>query len=166
MNNTEILVMNFYQSLDILNSEGLTIKNVAENMNLCVIYWPFTSEITEYKGVYKVFINENLNKQRQWQDFGHEMSHYFRDRGNQNMLRESFVDYCETKADYFAYHFCVPTFMLMKMKRVDAYEVMNLFNVEFDFALRRLEMYKNKLIDRRMFQWKKDTIDLIKTRQS
>lgn len=39
--------------------------------------------------------------------------------------------------------------MLQEIKGVDVYDVVELFNVEFDFALRRLEMYKNKWLSRR-----------------
>lgn len=34
----------------------------------------------------------------------------------------------------------------MNLKGVDVYDVMQLFNVEFDFALRRLEMYYSKCL--------------------
>jgi len=54
----------------------------------------------------------------------------------------------EYKADYFAYHFCVPTFMFRKLRELNIYEIMNLFNIEFDFGLRRLELYKNKILMR------------------
>lgn len=148
MNRTERFVTSIYQYLKILNPEELTIENVSEKLNLSIIYWPYTSEMTDYKGNFKVFINETLNNRQQWQDFGHEMSHYFKDQCNPNLLKESFVNYCESKADYFSCHFCVPTFMLMQLKGVTVYDVMNLFNVELDFAYKRLEMYKNKIIER------------------
>ena len=76
------------------------------------------------------------------------MYHYFYDETNYDLLHENYAEYGESKADYFAYHFCVPTFMLYNLKGVDVYDVMELFNVEFDFALRRLEMYKNKMLER------------------
>src|SRR5699024_4458359 len=126
-----------------------TIAAITERLNINVHHWPHSSAIATHDNRYYVFINESINEQQQWQDFGHEMSHYFTDHSNSNLLEESFIDYCETKADYFAYHFCVPTFMLQQLKGVDVYKIMNLFNVEFDFAMRRLEMYESKLIERR-----------------
>ena len=118
MNYTEVFIKRFYHSVHIRDPFGLTIDNVTEKINLCVHFWEFGSAITEYNGKRKMFINENLNVRQQWQEFGHEMSHYFRDRGNRLVLKESFVDYCESKADYFAYHFCVPTFMLQNLNEV------------------------------------------------
>ena len=150
MNNTEYLIRVIYNSININDYTRLSINNVAGQLNLRIHYWPFSSEMTEHKGKYKIFINESLNGQQRWQVFGHEMSHYFQDQTDRDVLRESFVDYCESKADYFAHHFCVPTFMLTNLKGVNVYDVMDLFNVEFDFALRRLEMYQNKIINRRI----------------
>ena len=149
MNKTEQLIYDFYQSINVSNATSLMIELITERLNMHLLYWNESSAIARHDDRYIVFINESINEQQQWQDFGHEMSHYFTDHTRSNLLKESFVDYCETKADYFAYHFCVPTFMLKKIKGVDVYDVMELFNVEFDFALRRLEMYSNKVIERR-----------------
>ena len=124
------------------------IDTVSKKLNLSVTFWGFTSEIAFYKGVYKVFINENQSNQQQWQDFGHEMYHYCHDYVVYDRLHETYAEYGESKADYFAYHFCVPTFMLMDLKEVNIYVIANRFNVEYDFALRRLEMYQNKILEK------------------
>src|SRR5699024_4872986 len=120
-------------------------------LNVRLHYWEYSSVITRRKDVYILFINESVNSQKQWQEFGHEMYHYFYDNTRYDLLKESYAVYGESKADYFAYHFCVPSFMLRKIKGVDVYDVMRLFNVEFDFALRRLEMYKSKFVERRKY---------------
>ena len=102
--------------------------------------------MASYQDRYVVFINESISKQQQWQDFGHEMYHFFFDNECYDVLKETYASYGETKADYFAYHFCVPTFMLMQLKEVSVDVITRLFNVEFDFALRRFEMYKSKVL--------------------
>src|SRR5690625_4454977 len=132
MNNTERFTTQFYQYINVSRPSELTVSNICERLNVDLHYWEHSSAVAKFNVSYKVFLNKKNNSRQQWQDFGHEMSHYFRDQGNRNVLRESFVDYCETKADYFSYHFCVPTFMLMELKGVTVYDVMNLFNVEFD----------------------------------
>lgn len=149
MNKTEICVANFYQSINITDLTPITIKIVTDALNMKLSYWPHSSAIAHYKNRYRVFMNESINEQQQWQSFGHEMYHYLFDECRYDLLHESYAAYGETKADYFAYHFCVPTFMLQQIKGVDVYDVMNLFNVEFDFAMRRLEMYHSKVIERR-----------------
>src|SRR5690625_2178348 len=149
MNDTEKLIVQFSQSLKVRTPDELSTENISNQLSVEVLFWDRSSAVSELNGIYKVFINENLSEQGQWQDFGHEMSHYFGD-GSRSVLRENYVDYCESKADYFAYHFCVPTFMLLNLEEVTVYDVMDLFNVEFNFAYRRLEMYKNKVLERKI----------------
>ena len=149
MNITEKQISEFYNSINITDYNCLSLEEVVRNIDVNLVYWPHSSSIAIYNNEYIVFINESINVQRQWQHFGHEMSHYFYDEISYDSLYEGYASYGESKADYFAYHFCVPTFMLLKMGEVTAYDIMYLFNVEFDFALRRLEMYESKLIERR-----------------
>lgn len=61
-------------------------------------------------------------------------------------MHPMFIDLQEWQANHFAYHFCVPTFMLEDLEEVTIYEIMNLFNVCYDFASKRIEMYQNKLL--------------------
>lgn len=146
MNNTERYVYHFYNDVGINIHDQLSMEHLAQTFDINIVLWEFTSELTFYKGKYKIFINDTLKRQEQWQDFGHEMAHFCWHSGSQKHLMQTYLDYQESKADYFALHFCIPTFMLRKMKGVTVYDVMDLFNVEFDFAIRRLEMYKNKLM--------------------
>lgn len=148
MNRTELFIMMFYQSINKDDPPLLSIERIADNLNIGLMYWPHPSTIACKNDKYNVYINEFINSQQQWQEFGHEMCHYFNDRINRKSVNGSFVNYCEAKADYFAYHFCVPTFMLKNIKGVDVYDVMRLFNVEFDFSLRRLEMYYSKVLSK------------------
>jgi len=147
MNRTELFVKKLFEGLDIMYPSQLSLEYIAQSLNLSIIYWPFSSELTLYKGIYKVFINENINKYRQWQDFGHEMYHYFHDEVSYDLLKETYAVYGESKANYFSYHFCVPTFMLLNMKEISIEKVINLFKVEYDFAYRRLKMFESKIID-------------------
>src|SRR5690625_1553252 len=148
MNQTEKTVMKFYRSINIESFMELSINNIIERLNINLFFWDENSSIVFYKDKYVVFINNKISKQKQWQEFGHEMYHYLYDETTYNKLKETYATYGESKADYFAYHFCVPTFMLSELKEVNVYDVMSLFNVEFDFALKRLEMYHNKIIER------------------
>lgn len=146
MNNTELLIFNFYHSINVLDVSLFTIETITERLGIKIHYWKYPSSIASCRGKWCVCIDENINKYQQWQEFGHEMGHYFNDGTSYDLLSESYATYGETKADYFAYHFCVPTFMLQQLKEVSVYDVMELFNVEFDFAMRRLEMYRSKII--------------------
>lgn len=146
MNQTEQFILTFYQSINVFEPMHLSLNKITSALNIKLIYWSHTSAIAELKGRYCLFINKALNKCRQWQEFGHEIYHYLYDHVVYDRLHECYAGYGESKADYFAYHFCVPTFMLKNLKEVNANVVANTFNVEFDFALRRLEMYQSKMI--------------------
>lgn len=148
MNNTERFVEKVYNYMGINDTSEISFDKISHSLNFKILYWPYSSELVCYNGKFKVFINELLTLQQQWQDFGHEMHHYFFDEISYDKLNESYGLYGETKADYFAYHFCVPTFMLMKLKGVSVYEVMSIFNVEYEFAMRRLDMHRSKLFER------------------
>lgn len=149
MNYTEKFIMNFYRSININDPPQISIEYIVDLLDIKLTYWRKSSALAKYNNRYCVFINENLSVSEQWQDFGHEMYHYFYDETNYSLLNKCYADHGESKADYFAYHFCVPTFMLLDLKEVNVYGVMELFNVEFDFALRRLEMYEHRVLSRR-----------------
>lgn len=146
MNNTEKYIHHLYRSINVTSYEQLSIDRVSVFLDIDIIYWEYSSTIANHKNNYKVFINEKLDHRQQWQDFGHEMAHFCWHGGSSRYLLQMYLDYQEHKADYFSYHFCVPTFMLQEIDGVTVQAIMNLFNVEFDFALRRLEMYKNKIL--------------------
>lgn len=146
MNNTESYIYYLCKSINVLSYDQLSINNISKVFNFEVLYWEYSSELVYFKNKYKMFINERLTPQQQWRDFGHEMCHFCWHGGAQKYLHDMYIEYQEHKADYFMYHFCVPSFMLQQLKGVTAYDIMYLFNVEFDFALRRLEMYRNNLL--------------------
>jgi len=133
---TAYYVKNFFESLFITTPQQLNIQDITQKLDIKIVYWEFSSAIAERNGKYILFINQELSKQEQWQDFGHEMKHFCFDRGNQNDLLNSFIYYQEVKAEYFAYHFCIPTFMLKQLKEVSIHEIVRIFNVEYDFAIR------------------------------
>ena len=149
MNKTEGYVYSLLKSLSIHQSEQLSISSVSELTKTPVLYWEFSSEAVFYENRHKIFLDENLSKQAQWQDFGHEFYHVVGHAGSQSRtMNKYFYQLQEWQADYFSYHFCVPTFMLDQLKEVSVCEIMNLFNVEEEFAYRRLEMYQNKVYGR------------------
>ncbi|MGE7094371.1 hypothetical protein ACQKII_23655 [Lysinibacillus sp. NPDC048646] len=57
-----------------------------------------------------------------------------------------FREYQDNKANNFMYHACIPSFMLDELEHCDAgaltvQHVQQLFNVEYDFAVKRLDQY-------------------------
>ncbi|WP_368532778.1 ImmA/IrrE family metallo-endopeptidase [Cytobacillus horneckiae] len=119
--------------------EDLDMHTIAKKLGIQIVYkkksFRFNNEIVLTKGT----------QQEEWMLFGHETTHYIRHCGNQLNMHPLFRDLQEFQANHFAYHFCVPTFMLEEIKGVTVHDIMNQFNVDFEFALNRLEMFKNKL---------------------
>lgn len=142
----EEYILDLYKSISINKPEDLNINNIAKKLYLNLRYGSMSFRFGNH------LVIKKATSQQEWQDFGHEICHYLRHHGNQLDMHPLFIDLQENQADYFAYHFCVPTFMLDDLKEVSVYDIMNKFNVEYDFALRRLEMYRNKLMDWRNYR--------------
>lgn len=134
----EDYIINLYKRMSINKPEHISIDAIASKLGLTVLY---SNVSLCYK---KHIVIRKSTKQKEWQSFGHEVCHYLLHYGNQMKMHPLFLDLQERQANFFAYHFCVPTFMLDNLKEVNADVISEKFNVEFDFALRRLEMYQNK----------------------
>lgn len=141
---SEEFIYRLLKSLGVVKPHEMTLENIAKLLNIKVRYWEFSSETIFHKGKFILFLEGKENKQEQWQEFAHELCHHFWHTGRQEYLPKLFMQLQEYQADYFAYHFCVPTFMLDNLKEVSVCKIMDLFNVEEEFAYRRLEMYQNK----------------------
>lgn len=97
-------------------------------------------------GIYRIFLNENQSRQKVLQDFAHELGHILRHEGHQQAMFEQFRIYQEWQAKQFAYHFCIPTFLLNELElpqlRCEAvWVIAKTFNVELTFAAERLEKW-------------------------
>ncbi|MEK5069574.1 ImmA/IrrE family metallo-endopeptidase [Sporosarcina sp. FSL K6-1508] len=143
-------VYSIYLSVNISEPSQIShddlIENIADLLGIKTYYFDESSEANNLGGVYRIFLNENQTKQEVWQDFGHELAHILGHEGYQLSMHEPFRAYQEWQAEHFAYHFCVPTFLLNQMSlpqlRCEAVGVIiNTFNVEPDFATERLEKW-------------------------
>lgn len=136
----EDYIRDLFRNHQIHSPPDLSIDNVANKLGLSVSYknkaFRFNDEIILKPGTSK----------QEWQLFGHEVCHYLRHYGNQLLMGRLFIELQENQANYFSYHFCVPTFMLQELKEVNRYVIMEKFNVEEGFALRRIEMYERKML--------------------
>lgn len=136
----EDYVNKLYKALSIFTPHDLDMDYIANQLRAQVYYGQSNFRLDN-----KIVI-EKSTPQKEWQSFGHEIAHFLRHLGNQLSMHYLFIELQEYQANHFSYHFCVPTFMLEQIKGVTIYDVMELFNVDFDFAYTRLEMYKNKMI--------------------
>lgn len=98
-----------------------------------------------------IFLNQHLSRPERWQDFGHELCHILRHDGDQKHMSLPFRQLQEWQSNNFMYNFCVPTFMLQRIRLPpDCQEAIQLisdtFNVDYQFAEKRLDRYYQKLL--------------------
>lgn len=143
---TEDFIREFYTQMGILTPQQLNFQTIAIQLEIRLYYWPDKSQALFLKNHAYIFLNEKLKDQQQWQDFCHELAHVLLHSGHQGRMSPLFREYQENKANNFMYHACVPSFMLDELEQSDAsaftvQHVQQLFNVEYDFAVKRLEQY-------------------------
>lgn len=135
----EDYISDLYRAMNITSPDQLDIKAISESLGIQVYYKDFAFRFRN-----KITLNKNNSPPMQWMSYGHELGHALWHTGNQMGMYPMYKEYQEWRADLFALHFCVPTFMLEQLKGVTAYDVMGIFNVDYDFAVKRLEMYQRK----------------------
>jgi Zn-dependent peptidase ImmA (M78 family) len=137
-------VKELYSSFGIYRPDQIDLKEIASKLNIWVHIAPFTSKAQRYRGLHSIVLDSRISEPEQWEDFGHELCHVLRHAGNQLNMPKSFKDFQEGKANNFALHFCVPTFMILDSGLPYSWNeallfIMDTFNVTERFAQRRLE---------------------------
>ena len=140
----EEYIKNLYTSINITTPKQLDPRIIAPKLGMSLLYLPFDS----MNSGNMISIDSRLLSEEQWQDFCHELGHAILHSGNQVKSRSLFREYQEYKANNFALQACVPTFMLKKIELpVDEEKAIKkiqlLFNVEHEFAQKRLNHYLN-----------------------
>lgn len=147
----EDYIKDFYTKMGIVNPNLLDYRKISVNIGIKVFYWADSSQALFSKEMPFIFLDETLNQHQQWQEFCHELAHVLLHTGDQFNMSPLFHEYQERKANNFMYHACMPTFMLDELQLCDytpntVLKLQELFNVEYEFALKRLTHYYNKLI--------------------
>ena len=144
----EDYIYHLYKKMEINNPEKIDMHLIAEKLNIRIVYG---STVFCYRNY--IMLKHSCARQ-QWQSFGHELAHVLLHSGNQMDMYPMYREYQEWRADLFALHFCIPTFMLEKLNlpstRNEAISMIaNEFGVSLKFAEVRLDKWlnKNKLID-------------------
>ncbi|QTB24290.1 ImmA/IrrE family metallo-endopeptidase [Lysinibacillus sphaericus] len=140
---TESYVKEMYVANDIFYPEHLNFQTIAYRLGINMFYWQEPSQALFFKDKGYIMLNESLSPQQKWQDFCHELAHVLLHTGHQRRMSPLFREYQENKANNFMYHACIPSFMLDEIESNDlnVQHVKQLFNVEYDFAFKRLEQY-------------------------
>ncbi|MCA1183432.1 ImmA/IrrE family metallo-endopeptidase [Bacillus licheniformis] len=143
-------IENLYRSINIITPEQIDFERIAELLGIRVYFKPTPSCTFKYNDVYTIILDSRKTRCEQWDDFAHELCHLYRHEGDKKTMPKFWSDYQERQANYFSYHFCIPTFMLRGMKIphnhfFDARLIAKTFKVTESFATTRLNMYFNKM---------------------
>ncbi|MFF5815799.1 ImmA/IrrE family metallo-endopeptidase [Lysinibacillus capsici] len=143
---TEDFIKELYTRMNIMTPQQLEFKVIAKQLNIYIFYWSDISQALFLKERSFIFLNKNLSKYQQWQDFCHELCHILLHTGHQGQMSPLFREYQENKANNFMYHACIPSFMLdeIEASNLTVEYVQHQFNVEYGFAFKRLEQYFSK----------------------
>jgi len=139
----EEYINELYRKMNITSPDQLDIKVISESLGIEIYYKDFAFRFRN-----KIILNKNNSPPKQWMSYGHELGHALWHTGNQMGMHPMFKEYQEWRANLFALHFCVPTFMLEKLNlphtQQEAVELISkVFNVSSEFAEVRLEKWLN-----------------------
>lgn len=140
----EDYIRDLFTSIGVTKPNQLDPRIIGPKLGFTVIYLPFDS--VSYDNI--IYIDSRLSEQEQWQEFCHELGHAISHSGNQTKTHPLFREYQEWKANNFALQACVPTYMLNEIPLpVNEEKAINkiqlLFNVDYEFARKRLSHYLN-----------------------
>lgn len=145
-NNLEEYIVQLLDRISIYDFNQLNVETIFTRMGIAVHYIPHGSMYID--GI--IFLDSRKNSAEQWQDFAHELCHALWHAGDQALIPLSMREYQEWKAENFAQHLCIPTFMLDRLD-FNSYEsdatrmIMKTFGVTQSFAERRLRQYMTNL---------------------
>lgn len=129
-----------FLSIGIRRPDDLDMHTIARRLGVEIVYrerpFRFDNEV----------ILVRSTEENEWMEFGHEICHYLRHCGSQVNMHPLFIELQEWQAENFAYHFCVPTFMLNRIRlppdrRAATALIAETFNVDYHFAAIRLDRY-------------------------
>jgi Zn-dependent peptidase ImmA (M78 family) len=144
-------IKNLYHSLGIYRPDQIDLEDIASKLSIWVHVAPFHSKAQKFRGHYSIVLDSRLSEYERWEDFGHELCHVLMHVGNQLKMPKPFKEFQEAKANNFAQHFCVPTFMLLDSGIPCTWNeavlfIMETYNVSEHFARKRLEHFNNQVI--------------------
>lgn len=156
----EDFIRKTYQKLNILSPNELNLYSIADLLNVSIYPISTTSQAIQFEGRFYIFLSNSLTAPERFETFGHELGHILLHTGNQKLMNQSYRSYQEWKADLFALHFCIPTFMLQKLPiyHLNPNKISEMFGVTSAFALKRLNLHYQRVSHYQSFKILKRSI--------
>lgn len=145
----EDFIRKTYQELSINSPSELNIYTMADALNIGLYPINTSSQSLLFDGRHYIFLNSRLAPTERFETFGHELGHILLHSGNQKHMTADYRVYQEWKANLFALHFCVPTFMLQQLSAdyLDPQSISEVFGVTSNLATKRLALHQQKILN-------------------
>lgn len=148
----EDFIQEVYQEINILSPAQLNLYTIADALDIGLYPINDRSQALRFEGRDYIFLNNLLTGPERFEVFGHELGHLLTHAGSQASMSQEFQAYQEWQANLFALHFCVPTFMLQKIRlpndtRAALKVIKDTFRVTYHFAEKRLNLYRQRLLN-------------------
>lgn len=143
----EDFVRNIYIKMNVFSPSQFHLHQLSDVLNIDIFFIPSPSQVLYFEGRSFIFIDERISSEKQFEEFGHELGHFFLHDADQQDMKNHYRDFQEWKANLFALHFCIPTFMLLRLpqEELTSENVSELFGVTIPFAYKRLLMHQQRL---------------------
>lgn len=144
----EDFIRNIYLKIDIQEPQQLNLHTIAASLNIGIHSLCASSQVLLFEDKYYIFLDTRLTPLKQFEEFGHELGHVLLHAASQQHMNLDYRHYQEWKANLFALHFCIPTFMLQSLQpnQLDPYIISDLFGVTVEFACKRLTLYHQRVL--------------------
>ncbi|UXS60981.1 ImmA/IrrE family metallo-endopeptidase [Staphylococcus ureilyticus] len=121
----------------IKNDIAPTIDSVSDYLDIIVVYNDYMSCNMNVKG-YKVIYIKTDDSRKMWEDFTHELGHFYLHETDQRHMHDMFNEKQENEANKFSLLFRLPQIEIEQNELFTENELMEYFNVSYDVARQRL----------------------------
>lgn len=146
LNKLDNCIMRLLVFLKILEPVQLNDPNaillISNSLNIRTYFYKWTTGVSNIDGNSNIFLCKHQSKQQVWQDYGKALGHLLL-LNNVDNLPFDFDKLTEEELKEFAYHLCVPTFMLEQLNNINVQEITKAFNVKSNFAEKKISLYED-----------------------
>ncbi|MFB1100849.1 ImmA/IrrE family metallo-endopeptidase [Terribacillus sp. JSM ZJ617] len=109
-------VQRIYEEMGISSPDMIDRYLIAKKLGIHLLEWEFASQAVKTRKRKLILLDEELSEIQKQADFFHELAHLLHHAGTQQNLSKSMYQYQENKAELFALHCLMPTFILIRDK--------------------------------------------------
>jgi hypothetical protein len=145
----EDYVHELYASVSILTPDRINMHDIAEKFSIRLHLWDECSESSFYKGTGRIFLDKRIKDNQRWKEFAGELCCILKNAGDRIDTIPPCKAPAKMKENHFTDHFCIPSFMLEKLKlpakkKMAVAYISSTFKVDTTFAESRLNQWRHR----------------------